>query len=148
MEAVPEVATLQEPDPLTAKALPLVRGAGRRATYLPEMLRVSHGAGLHLLWGQEYALEGPNPGALLDPLRRANAVGQAGHGARAQAHLPRQVSQPLRQLRRGRGGRGATSAHQPAQRVQRPVHWALSVAVVRTHIATCRRHAGGRGGRG
>ena len=45
------------------------------------MLRVPHGAGLHLLRGQEHALEGPDPGALLDPLRRADAVGQAGHGA-------------------------------------------------------------------
>lgn len=107
------------------------------------MLRVSHGAGLHLLRGQEYALEGPDPGALLDPLRRADAVGQAGHGAGAQAHLARQVPQPLGHLRRGRGGRGAARAHQPAQRVQRPVHGALSVAVVRAHVATCRGYREG-----
>lgn len=112
------------------------------------MLRVPHGPGLHLLRGQEHALEGPDPGALLDPLCRADAVGQAGHGAGAQAHLPGQVPQPLGQLRRGRGGRGAAGAHEPAQRVQRPVHGALAVAVVRAHVATCRRHARGRGGKG
>lgn len=46
-----------------------------RAAYLPEVLRVPHGAGLHFLRGQEHALEGPNPGALLDPLRSTDAIG-------------------------------------------------------------------------
>lgn len=112
------------------------------------MLCVPHGACLHLLWGQKHALERSNPGALLDPLRRADAVGQAGHCTGAEAHLARQVPQPLRQLRRGCGGRSAAGAHEPAQRVQWPVHRALAVAVVRAHIATCGRQGGGREGSG
>lgn len=122
--------------------------AGQRVTYLPEMLRIPYGAGLHFLRGQEDTLEGPDPGALLDPLCCTDAVGQARHGAGTQAHLPRQVPQPLGQLWRGRGGGGAARAHEPAQRMQRPMHRTLSVAVVRAHVTTCRRHAGGREGRG
>lgn len=135
-EALPDVATHQGSG--------WWHGAGRWATYVPEMLRLPHCSGLHLLWGQDDALEGPNPGALLDPLCRTDAVGQSGHGAGAEAHLLRQVLKPLGQLGRGRGGRGAAGAHEPAQREQRPVHGALPVAVVHTHVAIC-RYRWGRG---
>lgn len=113
-------------------------------------MRVPHGPGLHLLRGQEHALEGPDPGALLDPLCRADAVGRARHGAGAQAHL-------LGRSRSHSGSSGGSAAAAalllPTSRhleVQQPVHGALAVAVVRAHVATCRRHArrGGKGGEG
>lgn len=98
------------------------------------MLSVPDGTCLNLLWQEQDSLEGPNPGALLDPLCRTDAVGQAGHRAGAQAHFPGQVPQPLGDLgRRRRGGRAA-GAHQPAQGVQGPVHRALAVAVVSAHV--------------
>lgn len=105
-------------------------------TYFPEMLSVPDGTCLNLLWQEQDSLEGPNPGALLDALCRTDAVGQARHGAGAQAHFPGQVPEPLGDLwRRGSRGRAA-GAHQPAQGVQGPVHGALAVAVVSTHVTS------------
>lgn len=103
-------------------------------TYFPEMLSVPDGTCLNLLWQEQDSLEGPNPGALLDPLCRTDAIGQARHCAGAQTHFPGQVPEPLRDLgRRGCRGRAA-GTHQPAQGVQGPVHRALAVAVIGTHV--------------
>lgn len=105
-------------------------------TYFPEVLSVPDGSRLDLLWQQQDALEGPDPGALLDALRSADAVGQARHGAGAEADLTRKVPQPFRDLGR-RGGCGrAACAHQAPQGVQRAMHGALAVAVVGTHVAS------------
>lgn len=107
---------------------------GKMITYFPEMLSVPDGTCLNLLWQEQDSLEGPNPGALLDPLCRTDAIGQARHCAGAQTDFPGQVPEPLRDLgRRGCGGRAA-GAHQPAQGVQGPVHRALTVAVIGTHV--------------
>ena len=56
-EALPKNAFLrpcshQGPGSLPARAPAGWQGAGQGVTYLPEMLRVPHSAGLHLLWGQ------------------------------------------------------------------------------------------------
>lgn len=100
------------------------------------MLSVPDGTCLDLLWQEQDSLEGPNPGALLDPLCGTDAVGQAGHGAGAQTHLPGQVPEPLRDLgRRRRRGRAA-GAHQPPQGVQGAVHRALAIPVVGTHVTS------------
>lgn len=106
-------------------------------TYFPEMLSVPDGSGLNLLWQEQDSLEGPNPGALLDPLCRTNAVGQARHCAGAQAHFPGQVPEPLWDLR-WRGCCSSTAgAHQTAQGVEGPVHGALAIAVISAHVTPC-----------
>lgn len=105
-------------------------------TYFPEVLSVPDGTCLNLLWQEQDSLEGPDPGALLDALCRADAVGQARHGAGAQAHFPGQVPEPLGDLGRRGGGGGAAGAHQPAQGVQGPVHRALAVPVISAHVTS------------
>lgn len=110
---------------------------GKMTTYFPEMLSVPDGSCLNLLWQEQDSLEGPDPGALLDSLRCTNAVGQARHRAGAQTHFPGQVPQPFRDLGwRSRCG-SAAGAHQTAQGVEGPVHGALAVAVIGTHVAAC-----------
>lgn len=100
------------------------------------MLSVPDGTCLNLLWQEQDSLEGPDPGALLDPLCRTDAIGQARHRAGAQTHLPGQVPEPLRDLGRRRGCGRAAGAYQPAQGVQGPVHGALAIAVIGTHVTS------------
>lgn len=107
---------------------------GKTTTYFPEMLSVPDGSRLDLLRQEQDSLEGPDPGALLDPLRCTDAVGQAGHCAGAQAHLPRQVPQPLGDLGWRSRRRSTAGAHQAPQGVEGPVHGALAIAVIGAHV--------------
>lgn len=107
---------------------------GKTTTYFPEMLSVPDGSRLDLLRQEQDSLEGPDPGALLDPLRCTDAVGQAGHRAGAKAHLPRQVPQPLGDLGWRSRCRSTAGAHQAPQGVEGPVHGALAVAVIGAHV--------------
>lgn len=105
-------------------------------TYFPQMLSVPDGSCLNLLRQEQDSLKGPNPSTLLDPLCCTDAVGQARHCAGAQTHFPRQVPEPLWELR-WRGSCSSTAgAHQTAQRVEGPVHGALTIAVISTHVTS------------